>query len=355
MPANAVASFLGEDQPPPKKGKERRANPEKRKREKEIAEMLGANESGDIDISEPQTGANIFGELTPELMKRLHIMLLNFLQLEDGTLINNVDLKRYGRESGEIITNTVVQEMCIIQPNMNSLNMTDCVQVSDVGLWSISRHCANIRHLSLSGCHQISNIGLRSIALKNAFIITLNFNYCHLLDDIALTVIAGGCWRIENLYLRGCLGITDNGVSRLVTSMDVLKILDLNGCINVGEYGDHGIKEIGAHCGLLKILDLNGCKRIEDGGVKALAIGCPFLEELSISGCETVTAIAFKALCKNSRNLKKLKFRDGLKIKDKDFDSFNGCVFQHSLTSIDIENCMKITDRGIFFINYFLN
>ena len=42
-----------------------------------------------------------------------------------------------------------------------------------------------------------------------------------------------------------------------------LQVLDLRGCINVGEFGDHATKEIGAFCGQLRQLDLTGAKERE--------------------------------------------------------------------------------------------
>ena len=56
------------------------------------------------------------------------------------------------------------------------------------------------------------------------------------------------------------MGITDTGVGKLARSGASLQTLDLNGCINVGEFGDKAVKEIGAHCGDLRYLDLGGCR-----------------------------------------------------------------------------------------------
>ena len=135
----------------------------------------------------------------------------NFCSLEDGTVLKSINLKQFSRESGQQINNMIIQEVCAVQPAMEELDLSDCVEVSDVGLWSLARHCTRIKSLTLSGCHQLTQIGLRSISLRCCEIITLNFNYCHLLDDIALTVIATGAWKLQTLLLRGCIGITDTG------------------------------------------------------------------------------------------------------------------------------------------------
>jgi hypothetical protein len=66
----------------------------------------------------------------------------------------------------------------------------------------------------------------------------------------------------------GCTSITDTGVGKIAKASERLQYLDLHGCIAVGEFGDHALKEIGAFCGELKVLDLGGCKRVEDAGLQ---------------------------------------------------------------------------------------
>ena len=50
-----------------------------------------------------------------------------------------------------------------------------------------------------------------------------------------------------------------------------LRILDMENCKGVGEYGDRGLKDIGANCQQLKELHYTGCRRTADGGIVAVA------------------------------------------------------------------------------------
>lgn len=322
------------------KSKHRRADPAKRKREKEERDFPGG-----LDSLPPRN--QMFSSMTTDQMKRLTAMLKNFLVLEDGTINDNVDLQQFGYDWGEVVTNAVLQELCSVQPNMRILNLANCLDISDVGLWSIARHCTRIKELKLSGCNQITNIGLRSVSLRCCDVITLNFNNCILLDDIALTVIATGAWKIENLYLRGCVGITDTGVGKIAKASDRLKVLDLNGCKNVGEYGDHALKEIGAFCSQLQSFDFSGCKHVEDAGLKSVAVGCTNLRLLAISGCENISIASIRALCKHQKYLSDLKMVGLKRLCDKDLEEFNNCAFQHSLTALDLSGGSKLTDRGV--------
>ena len=326
---------------PPVVPKVRRADAGKLKREKE---KLIYGEGG--QDAAPKA-ANMFSNMDNGGVDRFRAMLVNFCKKEDGTFYNAIDLRQYGIDSGQLITNGIVQELCTVQPSMTSLDLSDCDLVSDVGLWAIARHCSDMKVLSLSGCNQLTNVGLRSISLACSKITSLNFNNCHLLDDIGLTVLATGAWKLESLCLQHCTGLTDTGVGKIAHAGHNLVHLDLFGCTNVGEFGDHALKEIGAFCGQLKFLNLGGCKRVEDPGLRAIAVGCPNLEVLKLAGCDLVTGKSIKALCKHSRAMQVLHLVGCKKLTDKDFEMFNGSAMAPTLTDLDMAGNPKITDRGV--------
>lgn len=321
--------------------KPRKVDAHKLKREKE--KLL----YGDGGQDAPAKSNAMFSNLDKAGVERFRAMLVNFCQKEDCTFYDSIDLRQYGIESGQLITNGVVQELCTVQPSLTSLDLTNCELISDVGLWAIARHCTSLKHLILSGCHQITNVGLRSISLACSNIVTLDFNNCNLLDDIGLTVLATGAWKLEHLYLQHCTGLTDTGVGKIAHAGHSLVTLDLFGCTNVGEFGDHALKEIGAFCGSLKYLDLGGCKRVEDPGLRAIAVGCTSLETLKLAGCDLVTGKSIKALCKHSRAMQVLHLVGCKKLVDKDFEMFNNCAMVPTLTDLDLAGNPKITDRGV--------
>jgi hypothetical protein len=170
---------------PVKHVKERRANPEQRKREKE-AQIQAAKEF------QPSGDGMLFGNISSEALRRLNAMIANFFMMKDGTISKEINLSRYGIDCGTTITDSVVQELCTIQPHLTSLDLSNCVEVSDAGLWAIARHCKHLQTLTLAGCDKITHNGLRSLAFAGDTITALDFNHCHKLDDFALTVISSG-------------------------------------------------------------------------------------------------------------------------------------------------------------------
>jgi hypothetical protein len=117
--------------------------------------------------------------------------------------------------TGTAITNAWIQEICVMQNNLKSLNLTHGTEVSDAGLWAIARHCTGTRDgssllstlahaeptavgiekLNLSGCQGVTKIGLRSLALRCAKLRELNFDHCTSVDDLALKTVGGNIQR----------------------------------------------------------------------------------------------------------------------------------------------------------------
>lgn len=276
----------------------------------------------------------------------MHAMIINFCKLEDGSFSTEIDLHQYGIDSEVSITNTIVQELCIIQPEIKSLDLTDCNEISDASLWSIAMNVPAIQRLILSKCHKITNIGLRSISLRCSNMKVLDFSFCYLLDDIAMTVLATGCWSLETVILRGCTGVTDTGVGKLVKASDKIKMLDLKGCRNVGEFGDHACREIGAFCCLLEDLDMTDCRRVEDTGIRALAVGCQRLRRLLLPGCDSVSVASLRAVSALPQLTTLALTRCG-GLRDRDFEALQSSPAAAALTDLDLTDCAGLTDKGV--------
>jgi hypothetical protein len=289
----------------------------------------------------------LFEDLSPEAQRRLNAMLRNFCTEANGALKPDIDLEQYAVDAGEVITNATIQELCLVQPNLVSLNLKGCGLITDVALLTIARHCPSIKHLILSGCDKITNIGLRSLSMRCSELVTLDFTDCLLLDDLGLSTIACGCWKLEKLILVNCTGVTDTGVGKVVKACGHLKILNLHGCCRVGEFGDHALKEIGAFCPNLVYLDLVGCRHVHNDGLTALAQGCQNLDTLLLSGCDGVNGQGILALCKYASNLRTLMLRGCESLRDVDVNVFRHAAFAGSLTSIDLSDCKCISNMGV--------
>ena len=140
-------------------------------------------------------------------------------------------------------------------------------------------------------------------------------------------------------------------MSRVAKANDRLRVLDLNGCKNVGEFGDRALKEIGAYCGQLEYLDFSGCRCVEDAGIRFVAVGCQKLKALLISGCDYITGKSLRSLAKHSRYLTELRLLGLKRLVDKDLEALHSGAFQTTMKHLELSGGRntgqsQITDRG---------
>lgn len=290
------------------------------------------------------------GNVAPELRK-LRVMIHNFCKVSNGSLLDDIDMRKYGMDSGTIVNNTTIQELCAIHNNILNLTLHHCNQVTDVGLWAIAKHCVSLRSLNCYGCDKITSVGIRSISLRCSEIVDLDLSYCSLLDDTSLTIIAGGTWQLQKLSLQGCVKISDNGLAKIAVGLGpYLLSLNLNSCPNIGEFGDRGLKEIGSHCHLLLELLIDSAKRVEDAGVITLAKGSPDLQTLFLSGCENLGRKGLKSMAEGFNMITLLTLLQNRKLTDMDFTVLINTPLADSLQSLTLDGFGSLSDKGIVVI-----
>ena len=327
---------------------------------------------------------SIFERDSPRARATLRSFLRNFLEANGADLRLDIDLAAHALATGTPITNAMVQEICVMQNDLRSLDLSGGREVTDVGLWAIARHCTKIEDLKLSGCDEVTKVGLRSVALRCQRLRTLEFQGCKNLDDEALRTLAGGCWDLETLNLNKCPKITDAGLAEMARVCRNLTYLNVSDCAQVGEFGDTALLELGKFCSQLATLDMFGCRHVRDKvrvrvrarvwgralilcigrlrgtdtvrrqlslslpppqGLIAVAKGCTNLETLRLTGCREVTGSAVGALAKNCHQLTDLSLAGCEKILNKDLSVLaRSCS---KLQKLDISECSEIHAVGL--------
>ena len=189
----------------------------------------------------------------------LHSFLKNFLSDDLGTFKQHIDLPRHALDSGAPITDATVQEVADLHPDVVSLNLRKCDQVTDVGLWALARGCVKLEQIQLSDCIKITQIGLRSLSLRCSKLKFVDLTRCTKVNDAALKVLAAGCWGIEVLRVEDCMLVGDSGIVEIARCCKSMIELNLAGCVHLCEFGDKALAEIGTHCNDLERLNLRGC------------------------------------------------------------------------------------------------
>ncbi|KAF9614422.1 hypothetical protein IFM89_018567 [Coptis chinensis] len=113
-------------------------------------------------------------------------------------------------------------------PNLISLDVSHCFNITEHGIKESGRTCSKIRELKVNSCLQVKIIG------------TLEFP------------------KLEVLQARRS-GINDEELSRIGRYCTELLCLDLEGCFTVS---DRGLKEVVGKCKRLRELNLKDCRRV---------------------------------------------------------------------------------------------
>lgn len=123
-----------------------------------------------------------------------------------------------------------------------------------------------LRELDLSGCNKITDV-----SLKHAFAFPelkiLNLSQCQQITRIGLYYLSKNNPAIEYLNLNRCYNISDIGVSYLVQRLHRLKRLFIQGC---SQLTDHTLDSIKLYCKSLYYLDTRYCRGMTAAGIESL-------------------------------------------------------------------------------------
>ena len=257
-----------------------------------------------------------------------------------------------------------------MHPHVQELNIKGCVELTDVGLWSIGRYCTKLERLDLSYVNQFTHVGLRSMCLQCRVLKDLDFSFCPQFNDLCLRSVAAHCKNLERLTLRDAKHITDRGLAEVAQGCTRLQYLDLHGCCRLSEYGDAALKRFAKFCRNLYYLDLLGCEHIGEGGVEALAT-CTKMEtllfdsclagiskpkaafelatltkltRLSLTGWTTVNNKTIKALAKKLTSLTVLDLSGIPALTQDGLQHLRHCT---QLVDLDLSRCTKIAEKSL--------
>lgn len=129
-----------------------------------------------------------------------------------------------------------------------------------------------LRSLNLRGCNKISDVSLK-YGLKHIELNKLLLSNCQQISLLGMDALVNNCPAIEVLDLSDCYNISDQGIKIITEKLQRLRSLDISGC---SQLTDHTIDAIIVNCECLETLSIYRCRRmytdIEDrlSGVRTL-------------------------------------------------------------------------------------
>uniref|UniRef100_A0ACD5YHR8 Uncharacterized protein n=1 Tax=Avena sativa TaxID=4498 RepID=A0ACD5YHR8_AVESA len=227
-------------------------------------------------------------------------------------------------------------------PNLEVLSLVGCVGIDDDALGSLENECSkSLQVLDMSNCQNVTHVGVSSVVKAMPNLLELNLSYCcHVTPSI------GKCFqmipKLQTLKLEGCKFMAD-GVKYIGISCVALRELSLSKC--------SGVTDTDLSCAVSRLknllkLDITCNRNITDVSLAAIASSCPSLISLKMESCSHVSSEGLRMIGKCCRHLEELDITDS-DLDDEGLKALSGCS---KLSSLKIGICTRISDEGLIHI-----
>ncbi|KAH8863989.1 F-box/LRR-repeat protein 16 [Schistosoma japonicum] len=167
-----------------------------------------------------------------------HLTVFDCINVSDESMnaIGNLlpELK-YLKFQAYHITDTALSYFSAKQrTNMHTMELIQCMDVTNQGIMTLAYTLNNLQILSLSGCSKLTDDGLDVICENLKCLLSLNLSWCSKITDSGLECIACDLILLKKLLLDRCTELTDLGISYLAT-MSSLQHLSVRWCVNLSD------------------------------------------------------------------------------------------------------------------------
>lgn len=151
---------------------------------------------------------------------------------EDGLetdFVSNLGVKSLILSQNSYMGNGCIANYASLCPNLEMLDLSCCVNITEDGIAEVLKRCSRIRHLEINKCRLMKNLMIE-FELPNLEVLCARGLR---INDDALALIGKRCSRLQQLDLSGCLRVTANGVKEVVANCKEMREINLRSCDNV--------------------------------------------------------------------------------------------------------------------------
>ena len=213
----------------------------------------------------------------------------------------------------EDVSDAAAAQIAAQYVNLRVVDLSGCVQVTDVSIVAMAESCPWLKSVDLSGKDgwnpsKITDASIGALVGSCPLLESVHLAWCTLLTDASIVAFAGSCPLLKSLggfftigeaTFNGESGLTDAIIDQVMLRPEAaeLKSVNLRGCKLLT---DVSIVPLAGSCPLLKSVNLWRCKLLTDVSVGALAGSCPLLESVNLTFCKLLTdasIVAFAGSC----------------------------------------------------------
>ncbi|XP_032402232.1 F-box/LRR-repeat protein fbxl-1 isoform X1 [Xiphophorus hellerii] len=287
--------------------------------ERGLAELLSLPSLQSLDLSEclQVSGAELISGLTPPSAARARLRVLN---LRSCTYLRDA---------------AVLSLSQLLADSLLELDLTSCVNVTDLSVCAIATYLRRLQVLRLGWCKEVSDWGLLGVAQESrsephdgtgdggpSFTRTFGnmgffqpprmpfeerpklatLNQLQQLQQQQAGASLLQLQRLQELDLSACARLTDCSITQVVCFPELQR---LSLCM-LPELSDAGLAAVGRSCRSLTSLALSHCPSISDGGVAQAAPFLQRLQHLQLACCSNITDRTLHLLMRHCGRLKTL-------------------------------------------------
>ncbi|GJP32042.1 hypothetical protein CLOM_g16586 [Closterium sp. NIES-68] len=203
--------------------------------------------------------------------------------------------------------------------------------------------CWQLEEVSLRRCEAVGDEGLTALAAASPALQSLDITCCSAVTDATLLALSAHCSRLSCVRMEACRGVSDKGLVALFSHCTGLTTLDLTDC-GISDSTLQGLQ----HCPSLQSLKLGFDMDVTDAGLRSVAASCSSLTELDLYRCEGVSCTGIAAVARSCPQLLTLNLSYCQRIRDAALIA----IGRHCpcLRNLEVRDAPHVTSRGLMAI-----
>ncbi|XP_067624369.1 F-box/LRR-repeat protein 15-like isoform X2 [Eurosta solidaginis] len=161
--------------------------------------------------------------------------------------------------------------------------------------------------------------------------------------ELAFAVLGKCCRRVESLHLACCHWLTDDYLLPILAEKTRLRVVNLNGCVNITPLA---LQPIIFECKELRVLKLGKCQWLTTGAVDALTLRHSNLVEFDISHCTAIEERFLMIFFQKLNKINDLSLANTQSVTNQVLIQIANCC--RGLEHINLVGCAAISDYGIY-------
>ncbi|KAL8093120.1 hypothetical protein AgCh_035129 [Apium graveolens] len=238
-----------------------------------------------------------------------------------------------------------ITEKCLLQvmklDRLEHLVLEGCITIDDDSLATHKHGFKTLQTLNISSCENVNHAGLSSLINEAKPLRQLILAYGSPVT-LALANSLRNCSLLQSIKLDGCL-VTCSGLRAIGNWCASLREVSLSKCMGVT---DEGLSSLVTKHKDLRKLDITCCRKITHKSIAQITNSCTSLTSFRMESCTLVPRESYVLIGQRCHFLEELDLTDN-EVDDEGLISISRCS---KLYSLKLGICLNITSEGLSYI-----